>query len=1504
MSDLLDQLSETLLPRRYQEEIFCRAQDGNVIAALDTGSGKTFISTLLIRWISSRDFGLGKVIVFLVPKVALVEQQGDFIAKQTPLRVAKCYGAMAIDLSDRGKWRKEFEGADVLVMTAQIFLNIITHSHWSMDKVSLLVLDECHHCRKNHAYNGIMREYFQCPSSQRPKIFGMTASPIWNPKDAVESLATLERNMDAKVIAVREHLEELSDHSPRPTEIIIEYPPPPEAYIDYPQPTLWNQLDVLNLPVELEIPWDKIHTRYEVTFNGLGPYGAELYLYTEMKQRLVQLLQSSRGDEDDHGLVFMGMEIDGQHKKEISPSTQFEPELRQIEAVLSDYASFFGEDDPDFSWSSGTSSSTLPHPPSPTSNNNNNTSFSLEWVSPKIKVLVDILLMRYTTTFQGIIFVEQRHVAAVLAKVLLRVPQLRGIVKSAELIGHGAASVAKTQLKGMALKTQQDVVKLFRDKEINLRESPFFFGHLVLVVFLVIEFCGKVIATSVAEEGLDFPACDLVVRFDPIQHMVGYVQSRGRARHRTSTFVIMVQQHHAAHIARYKAFSESEPELKRVYQQYDLEELKTLGEGEEEEEEERDDPADLAERERYVVLNTGAILTYNTSISLLNHLCSLIPRDRFTPAHLPKYSGDFQATLELPLSLPLPPDKLVFAGPLKRSKKEAKRAVAFMGVKALHCLNVFDDYLLPAKSSSGADTEDADGRAIMDVSDVPDTMDVLVRDPFVIAPKMWVHPISIDGKRTVGLVAGTRLPQLDIVLDGSRVRLHSARRVVFGDEKREREMLHSFTKLGIWWCITSRPIRVPVTCFLVPLLETSLTPDFETMEMAVENPWGTYDWSGISDEDCGRLMVMNNREHGRPLLLRRIRRDLTPLSKPPEGSREGNFASYRDYYLHKYTRKGVVPEIPLEGPLIEVQPFPRHPSGLYPLASLGQEDFSHLASSVPNVYLLPQAMCRWVALSKPIYQTLHIWPKLLHRISDVYRAESGRMELGLPPIQLDRLVEAFTLPSANAGFSNQRLETLGDSVLKLSTVVHLFNRFPHRHEGQLDILRRNSVSNRTLLARAKENGLEHFLTGETQSFRTWRYVVSEEEKAVAESTLSRYAQRRFPRRSLQDCMEATLGASFLSGGIDMALKAGTALGLAFGGPIPWSLRYSRNPLSSPIPPLFIGLQDALGYEFHRSELLVEAITHPSFRSAITSSYQRLEFLGDALIDLVVMNYLFTKFPTATSGQLSWARSRAVCAPALASVAVKRLGLHQILLINNVELSMAASKYVPVLEETSNESIVNNGWKHDPPKALSDVFESVMGAILVDSAYNYEKAAAVAEFVLEDLLTVLSPNLPRDPVSELMIWTARAGCRKMSYRKSASNPDSKRNDSISVVVHDVVVVGPITAGNLSLAKGRASEQAKVVLQDAQSDKYLGRICNCAEAMEVDGDQSATEDDIDDVDEPLKPLDDETEEGFAAIARFKLSEAAASQRKLEEEEEDDEDFLDEMEQREVEEVMALL
>jgi endoribonuclease Dicer len=148
---------------------------------------------------------------------------------------------------------------------------------------------------------------------------------------------------------------------------------------------------------------------------------------------------------------------------------------------------------------------------------------------------------------------------------------------------------------------------------------------------------------------------------------------------------------------------------------------------------------------------------------------------------------------------------------------------------------------------------------------------------------------------------------------------------------------------------------------------------------------------------------------------------------------------------------------------------------------------------------------------------------------------------------------------------------------------------------------------------------------------------------------------------------------------------------------------------------------------------------------------------------MVVKYLYDKFPSATSHQLSLPRSKVICAASLAFIAVNRLDLHKMLLVDNVELSIAIDVSVSILSGASGEEIIQSGWKFDPPKALSDVFESVIGAVLVDSGYDYEKTVSVLEHVMSDVLDPLSPSVTRDPVSDLICWMASAGCTSISFQ---------------------------------------------------------------------------------------------------------------------------------------------
>lgn len=152
-----------------------------------------------------------------------------------------------------------------------------------------------------------------------------------------------------------------------------------------------------------------------------------------------------------------------------------------------------------------------------------------------------------------------------------------------------------------------------------------------------------------------------------------------------------------------------------------------------------------------------------------------------------------------------------------------------------------------------------------------------------------------------------------------------------------------------------------------------------------------------------------------------------------------------------------------------------------------------------------------------------------------------------------------------------------------------------------------------------------------------------------------------------------------------------------------------------------------------------------------------------MVDTVVMKYLFKNFPHANSGQLSSLRARAVCGPALAFVAVNVLKLHGFLLADHSGLTAAVERYIPVLQATSSRDIVLHSWAHDPPKVISDILESLIAAVLIDSGYNLHKTMCILETAMQCILEVLSPDLPPEPVSAFYLWAAKSGCKRIHLR---------------------------------------------------------------------------------------------------------------------------------------------
>lgn len=143
------------------------------------------------------------------------------------------------------------------------------------------------------------------------------------------------------------------------------------------------------------------------------------------------------------------------------------------------------------------------------------------------------------------------------------------------------------------------------------------------------------------------------------------------------------------------------------------------------------------------------------------------------------------------------------------------------------------------------------------------------------------------------------------------------------------------------------------------------------------------------------------------------------------------------------------------------------------------------------------------------------------------------------------------------------------------------------------------------------------------------------------------------------------------------------------------------------------LQERIGYQFQDVALLKQAMTHKSYANEMqinkTQSYERLEFLGDAVLELVSSEFLFFKHNDYPEGELTKMRASMVCEPALAFCA-KDLELGEFLLLGKGEES-------------------TGGRLRD--SITSDAMEAVIGAIFLDGGMDAAKEY-INKFVLSDL----------------------------------------------------------------------------------------------------------------------------------------------------------------------------
>jgi len=220
------------------------------------------------------------------------------------------------------------------------------------------------------------------------------------------------------------------------------------------------------------------------------------------------------------------------------------------------------------------------------------------------------------------------------------------------------------------------------------------------------------------------------------------------------------------------------------------------------------------------------------------------------------------------------------------------------------------------------------------------------------------------------------------------------------------------------------------------------------------------------------------------------------------------------------------------------------------------------------------------------------------------------------------------------------------------------------------------------------------------------------------------------------------------------------------------------------------LEKLIGYEFKDKKLLKQALTHSSYANEQkinkSGDYERLEFLGDAVLEVVSSEFLFHKYPDLPEGKLTKLRASMVCEPSLA-ICARDLDLGSYILLGKGEESTGGR---------NRESIT------------SDVMEAIIGAIFLDGGMEKAKAH-IERFVLSDLEDKVLFYDSKSTLQEVLQGELR---KDFEYILNAERgPEHDKEFDVSVIV-DGKVLGNGKGRTKKAAEQQAAYQALLKLRE--------------------------------------------------------------------------------------------
>ncbi|XP_028758759.1 endoribonuclease Dicer homolog 2-like [Neltuma alba] len=468
---------------------------------------------------------------------------------------------------------------------------------------------------------------------------------------------------------------------------------------------------------------------------------------------------------------------------------------------------------------------------------------------------------------------------------------------------------------------------------------------------------------------------------------------------------------------------------------------------------------------------------------------------------------------------------------------------------------------------------------------------------------------------------------------------------------------------------------------------------------------------------------------------------------------------------------------------------------------------------------LPPELCS-ILLSPISVSTLYSFsliPPIMHRLESLLVAFNLKKMCMQNHIPTNKILEAITANECQESFNYKSLETLGDSFLKYAVVRHLYQTYPFDPEGLLSKKKDEMVSNVALCRLGCNSNLPGFIRTSPFDPKKWiipgdrsRNVTLKEELASDMTKMYVDGNRKLDNEKVADVVEALTGAILSTGGEKAALKFLDWIGIK----VDFDITPNKRLLIAH-PQTLVNvksLESLLNYSFNDSSLLVEALTHGSYTRLEIPRYQRLEFLGDSLLDFLITEHLYNKYPGPSQGLLTDMRSASVNNDCYARSAIK-FELHKHILHSSQELEKNIAQAINKFKGSSTEPTF--GWDTETflPKVLADIIESLAGAIFVDSGFNKEVVFKSIRPLLEPLVT--PETLPIHPVREL-----REFCQKLNYKLVLGEPFVDRNDGSTCVTVRVLANGKTCkhtsrAANRDIAEKKACKKVLISLKKSIS-----------------------------------------------------------------------------------------